>query len=339
MTGYPNIEVVAAIIRKEGQLFATQRGYGEWKDYWEWPGGKVEAGESPEQALVREIREELDTEINVDRFLQTVEWDYPKFHLILHCFECSLRTDALHLNEHEAARWLDYASLHDVRWLPADEGLLPLLSARLLDVDASLAQFLETEVIPQYDAFDKAHQHDHARAVVSRALDLAAYYPVDRNMLYAAAACHDLGLSVDRKTHHLESGRIIRQMKALQQWFTPEQVETIAQAAEDHRASSDHEPRTIYGRMVAEADRLIIPEKIIRRTVQFGIDHYPEMDKEGYWQRTVEHLHEKYYYGGYLKLWIPESSNAVQLEALRQIIADETALRVIFERIWAEENA
>ncbi len=338
MTGYPDIEVVAAIIRKGGQLFATQRGYGEWKDFWEWPGGKVEAGETPEQALVREIREELDTEIHVDRFLQTVEWDYPKFHLILHCFECSLKTDALHLNEHEAARWLDYASLHDVRWLPADEGLLPLLSARLLDVDASLAQFLETEVIPQYDAFDKAHQQDHARAVVSRALDLAAYYPVDRNMLYAAAACHDLGLSVDRKTHHLESGRIIREMQALQQWFTPEQVETIAQAAEDHRASSDHEPRTIYGRIVAEADRLIIPEKIIRRTIQFGIDHYPEMDKEGYWQRTVEHLHEKYYYGGYLKLWIPESSNAVQLEALRQIIADETALRAIFERMWAEEN-
>ena len=339
MTGYPNIEVVAAIIRKGGLLFATQRGYGEWKDYWEWPGGKVEAGETPEQALVREIREELDTEINVDHFLQTVEWDYPKFHLVLRCYECSLRTEALHLNEHEAARWLDYASLHDVCWLPADEGLLPLLSARLLDVDASLAQFLETEVIPQYAAFDKAHQQDHARAVVSRALELAAYYPVNRNMLYTAAACHDLGLSVDRKTHHLESGRIIREMQPLGQWFTPEQLETIAQAAEDHRASSDHEPRTLYGRIVAEADRLIVPEQIIRRTIQFGLTHYPELNKEEHWRRTLEHLHEKYHYGGYLKLWIPESSNAARLEQLRQIIADETALRAIFDRIWAEENA
>jgi len=338
MTGYPNIEVVAAIIRKGDQLFATQRGYGDWKDFWEWPGGKVEAGETPEQALLREIREELDTVIGVDRFLQTIEWDYPKFHLILHCYECSLRTEALHLNEHEAARWLDYASLHDVRWLPADEGLLPLLSARLLDVDASLAQFLETEVIPQYAAFDKAHQQDHARAVVSRALELAAYYPVDRNMLYTAAACHDLGLSVDRNTHHLESGRIIREMQPLGQWFTPEQVETIAQAAEDHRASSDHEPRTLYGRIVAEADRLIVPEQIIRRTIQFGLNHYPELNKEEHWQRTLEHLHDKYHYGGYLKLWIPESSNAVRLEQLRRIIADEAELQAIFERMWAEET-
>ena len=191
----------------------------------------------------------------------------------------------------------------------------------------------------QYAAFDKAHQQDHARAVVSRALELAAYYPVNRNMLYTAAACHDLGLSVDRKTHHLESGRIIRGMEALHQWFSPEQIETLAQAAEDHRASSDHEPRTLYGRIVAEADRLIVPEQIIRRTIQFGLTHYPELNKEEHWRRTLEHLHEKYHYGGYLKLWIPESSNAARLEQLRQIIADETALRAIFDRIWAEENA
>ena len=339
MTGYRDIEVVAAIIRRGNQLFATQRGYGEWKDFWEWPGGKVEAGERPEQALMREIREELDTEIRVDEYLTTIEWDYPKFHLTMHCYLCSLLTESLHLNEHEAARWLDYASLHDVRWLPADEGLLPLLSARVLGVDPSLARFLETQVIPQYAAFDKAHRQDHARSVVSRALELSAHYPVDRNLLYTAAACHDLGLSVDRTNHHLESGRIIRGMEALHQWFSPEQIETLAQAAEDHRASSDHEPRSIYGRIVAEADRLIIPEKIIRRTVQFGLSHYPELGKEGNWRRTLEHLHEKYYYGGYLKLWIPESSNAAQLERLRQIIADEPALRILFERIWAEENA
>ena len=125
------IEVVAAIIRKGDKLFATQRGYGEWKDWWEWPGGKMEPGESPEQALVREIREELATEISVDRFLCTVDWDYPEFHLTMHCFVCSLLSDALHLNEHEAARWLGASDLHSVRWLPADEGLLPLLENEL----------------------------------------------------------------------------------------------------------------------------------------------------------------------------------------------------------------
>lgn len=114
------IEVVAAVIRKGDRIFATQRGYGEWKDYWEFPGGKVEPGESPEEALKREIREELSTEINVDRFLCTVEYDYPKFHLTMHCYLCSLLTDALHLNEHEAARWLHEDELDSIEWLPAD---------------------------------------------------------------------------------------------------------------------------------------------------------------------------------------------------------------------------
>ena len=122
-----SIEVVAAIIRRGDKIFATQRGYGEWKDWWEFPGGKMEPGETPEAALVREIREELDTEIRIDKFLHTVEWDYPKFHLILHCYLCSLLTESLHLNEHEAARWLGKEELNSVRWLPADEDLLPLI--------------------------------------------------------------------------------------------------------------------------------------------------------------------------------------------------------------------
>ena len=125
-------EVVAAIIVKDGRVFATQRGYGDFKDWWEFPGGKIEPGESPEQALVREIREELDAEIRIQSLLRTVEWDYPAFHLTLHCFICSLVRDALHLNEHEAARWLGPDALDSVRWLPADEQLLPLIAEYLL---------------------------------------------------------------------------------------------------------------------------------------------------------------------------------------------------------------
>ena len=115
------VEVVAAIIFRDGELFATQRGYGEWKDWWEFPGGKMEAGESSEDALKREIREELSTEISVDKFLCTVEYDYPQFHLTMHCFLCSLKTDSMHLNEHEAARWLKGNELDSVKWLPADK--------------------------------------------------------------------------------------------------------------------------------------------------------------------------------------------------------------------------
>lgn len=115
-----HIEVVAAIIQKEDKIFATQRGYGEWKDWWEFPGGKIETGETPEEALKREIREELSTEINIDKFFCIVNYDYPKFHLTMHCYLCSLQNDAMHLNEHEAARWLTKNELPSVKWLPAD---------------------------------------------------------------------------------------------------------------------------------------------------------------------------------------------------------------------------
>lgn len=123
------IEVVAAIIRKEDMIFATQRGYGEWKDWWEFPGGKMEVGETPEVALVREIREELSAEINVDEFLCTVKYDYPQFHLTMHCYLCSLMTDSLHLNEHEAAKWLTKDELNSVKWLPADLEVVERITA------------------------------------------------------------------------------------------------------------------------------------------------------------------------------------------------------------------
>jgi 8-oxo-dGTP diphosphatase len=132
MTSRKCIEVVAAVIRRGTQIFTTQRGYGDWKDWWEFPGGKMEPGETPSEALVREIREELDAEVRVGELLKTVEWDYPAFHLTLHCYWCTLASDQMHLLEHESARWLDAAGLDSVRWLPADEQLLPLIANTLL---------------------------------------------------------------------------------------------------------------------------------------------------------------------------------------------------------------
>ena len=122
-----HIEVVAAIIRKEDKVFATQRGYGEWKDWWEFPGGKIEQGETPEEALKREISEELSAEINVDELFSTVDYDYPKFHLTMHCYLCTLQTNAMHLNEHESARWLAKGELDSVNWLPADKTIIEQL--------------------------------------------------------------------------------------------------------------------------------------------------------------------------------------------------------------------
>lgn len=203
-------------------------------------------------------------------------------------------------------------------------------------MNKSLTEYVEREILPQYDNFDAGHRRDHALAVIAEALRLAAFYPVDADMVYAAAAYHDTGLRADRKTHHIESGRIIRADDNLRQWFSDAQIEQIAQAAEDHRASSDHEPRSIYGKIIAEADRQIVPETVIRRTVQYGLAHYPTLDKEEHWARTCEHMAEKYDVGGYLQLWVPESRNADGLARLREIIHDKERLRACFDAAYAE---
>ncbi len=201
-------------------------------------------------------------------------------------------------------------------------------------IDPTLTQYIEQEILPRYDHFDAAHRRDHADDVIRRSLALAEHYDVDTDMVYAIAAYHDTGLCEGRDTHHLVSGRIIREDKKLRAWFDEGQIETMAQAAEDHRASSGHEPRSIYGKIVAEADRLILPDKVIRRTIQYTRDHFPDYDKEQQYERFREHLLEKYSDSGYLKLWLPESDNAPRLEQLRVIIRDERLMREAFEKAF-----
>lgn len=201
----------------------------------------------------------------------------------------------------------------------------------------TLKEYIESEIIPRYDNFDGAHRRDHVRSVIGQSQELSKYYDVNPEILYAAAAYHDLGLCEGREKHHLVSGRIIREDKTLLNWFSVEEIEVIAEAAEDHRASNETPPRSIYGKIIAESDRLIDPETVIRRTVQYGFAHYPQMNREQMWERTLTHLQKKYGYGGYLKLWIPESSNACRLEELRKIIADEKRLRSMFDRFYDEE--
>ena len=206
-------------------------------------------------------------------------------------------------------------------------------------IQQEIKTYIEQDILPRYDHFDAAHQRNHAEEVIARSMALAEHYDVDENMVYTIAAYHDTGLCEGRDTHHLVSGRIIREDQRLREWFTEEQIETMAQAAEDHRASSGHEPRSIYGKIVAEADRLISPEKVIRRTIQFGLDFYPELYKEGQYQRFKAHLLEKYSDTGYLRLWIPESDNAPRLEELRKIIRDEEKMRKAFDQTFEKIKA
>lgn len=202
-----------------------------------------------------------------------------------------------------------------------------------------LNKFLEEEIIPLYDHHDAGHQRDHAHYVMETSLRLAQHYPqVDTNMLLVAAAYHDVGLCEGRKLHHVVSARMICEDKRLLQWFTPEQIHIIADAAEDHRASSDHEPRTIYGRLIAEADRQIDGDTIIRRTIQYTQAHFPGMNEDEQYQRFQEHMSEKYAEGGYLKLWIPESDNAKRLAEFRQLLSNPIALKAKYNLIYSEIN-
>lgn len=219
-----------------------------------------------------------------------------------------------------------------------------------MDINSTLEKYIFEEVVPRYASFDAAHKEDHALTVISQALELldgrdgwvaaeAAVAPfwltaVDRAMLLTAAACHDLGLVNGRERHHLDSGIIIRADQRLREWFTEEQIEVIAQAAEDHRASGKGAPRSIYGMLIAEADRVIDQETIIRRTIQFGLKHYPDLCREGQMERAKEHLVDKYGRGGYLRLWIPWSSNAARLNALQDLIADPEAIEHEVTRIY-----
>lgn len=201
-------------------------------------------------------------------------------------------------------------------------------------MDESLKNYIETCILPLYDGFDAAHQRGHVDMVIEQSMEIASELNVDIEMVYAIAAYHDTGLTANRKTHHLVSGKIVREDMRLRDWFSEEQIETMAQACEDHRASSDHEPRSIYGKIVAEADRFIDPDTIILRTVQYGLGNYPELDKKGHWQRTIDHLHEKYAEGGYLRLWFENSPNVARLNALREIIKKERLLRKKFDYLY-----
>ena len=202
--------------------------------------------------------------------------------------------------------------------------------------DMSLREYIEKEILPRYENYDSAHRLDHIGAVIRRSADLAKGFDVDEDMVYAIAAYHDLGICEGRELHHLSSARMMREDGNLRQWFSEEQIETMAQAVEDHRASAKSAPRSVYGRIVAEADREIDADTIVRRTIEYGLSHYPEYDRQGQFNRFKEHIADKYARGGYIKIWIPEGESARRLEAFRSEIEKPGALERMFD-YWYEK--
>ena len=196
----------------------------------------------------------------------------------------------------------------------------------------TLQEYIEQTILPQYDAFDGGHKRDHAEAVIAESLRLARAHNADEQMAYVIAAYHDLGLRFDREKHHIYSGEILMADKTLRQWFNEEQLLTMRDAVEDHRASGMNPPRTIYGAIVAEADRQIIPETVIARTMAYSAKLYPDGDFETLYARSREHLLEKYAEGGYMRLWLNSERNVRSLEALRAIIRNEPLLRSLCEQ-------
>ena len=207
-----------------------------------------------------------------------------------------------------------------------------------MNISIKLCEHIRERIIPQYVNFDKAHRIDHVEKVIEESMKLALHYEVNSAMVYTIAAYHDLGLCEGREFHHIVSGKILFADETLWQWFTDDQMLQMKEAIEDHRASNKQAPRSIYGKIVAEADRIIDPEITLRRTVQYGLAHYPEMDKERQYERFRKHLADKYAEGGYLKLWIPQSDNAGRLAELRQLITNEERIRRVFDQLYEEES-
>ena len=199
-----------------------------------------------------------------------------------------------------------------------------------------LVEFIETKILPQYAAFDAAHNMEHVTRVIRHSLELVKITGADINMVYTIAAYHDLGMSGPRAVHHLTGGKILATDARLRKWFSPEQLKVMREAVEDHRASASRSPRSIYGKIVAEADRDLDTDIVIRRTIQFGLANYPQLDYEGQYRRFKEHMDNKYSKDGYIKLWIPNSPNAKRLNDLRNLIAQPAELRKAFDRIYKE---
>ncbi|MGN1253130.1 MAG: HD domain-containing protein [Prevotella sp.] len=204
------------------------------------------------------------------------------------------------------------------------------------NVSLDIMNFVEQQILPRYNAFGRSHGLAHVQRVIKNSLELADMLGADIDMAYVIAAYHDLGMEGPRAIHHITGGKILASDARLKKWFSQEQIKIMKEAVEDHRASSSRMPRSIYGKIVAEADRDLDPEVVFTRAIEFGLEHYPELNKEQQWQRFNKHMEEKYSARGYIHLWINGSPNEKKLKEVREVIANKQRLRDTFDRIYSK---
>lgn len=205
-----------------------------------------------------------------------------------------------------------------------------------MEINPEILSYVKQNIIPIYTSFDKAHNLEHVNKVIDNSISIAHSYSVDINKVYCIAAYHDVGLSKGREYHEKSSAVFLMSDLKLKEWFSEEELNIMSEAIEDHRASNDYEPRSIYGMIVSEADRDIEYITILTRTIQYGLKNYPEYDFEQHFARTYEHMRNKYGEGGYLKLWLNTEINQRKLQILRDMIRSKEKLMSDFEKIFFE---
>lgn len=201
-------------------------------------------------------------------------------------------------------------------------------------VNQHLKKHIEETIIPQYAAFDKAHNKDHVYSVIENSLEIALDHDVNINMVYTIASYHDIGIMFGREHHHITSGQYLEGDRLLHQWFDQQQIRVMKEAVEDHRASNKHEPRTIYGKIISEADRMIDVDTILYRTIEYGKKHYPDYSFDEQFARAATHIESKYGEAGYLKLWLHTKKNSEGLKKLRSLLQDQSTMRAMCQKYY-----
>ena len=201
-------------------------------------------------------------------------------------------------------------------------------------VNLEIMNFVERDILPRYNAFGHSHGIVHVQRVIRNALALVPATGADIDMVYVIAAYHDLGMEGPRAIHHITGGKILAADARLRRWFSPEQLRVMKEAVEDHRASASHAPRSVYGMIVAEADRDLEPQVVFSRTIEYGLENYRELDRQAQWERFASHMDSKYGANGYIKLWIPNSPNEKSIKTLSDIIADKARLHQVFDELF-----